>query len=526
MNVQFELRWTALDGLNGLMQDGGSGPACMRVDMNVSCCVVQHRCHGVSQDFTLRSDLVDFAKRHNVVFVFLPHHTSHRLQPNDQLVHLLVKAGLVHILKAILECWANRNRYICRQALKQGEVQIIACTDGVGDQPARDPSLSAPQYRVANFHLGKASASRNVQPNQRDYIVAALWSWKHSVTPEAVVESWAVTGLFPFDPDAHKKYTEVSEKVDTKLSEAEAKRSVDFQVRLESASAVFTTTPTGPEAAADPPGIQSKRVARLRREADNDTRANAFFDALFDDRSIKLVTGVDRLRIIRERIGTYLNRIDAGDERKALVRGDVYVRYAPRTPSTFDEDLAAAERKKAGRGLSAGLMNAAPGKNRSGLVFDGRDVEVQQAQHAMSSESNIRALRKRRNQAQAGKSKADDKKKTSAASKRKAQKESNGAQKRLALAEEATMTPVPEVTLAFDTDAVASGSRRKASDESESARKHSRGAAQALNRAIVANTRATERAKRATTKLKEASKNLRHAESLRNVRKKRLHGAL
>lgn len=74
----------------------------------------------MTADYNLREEMVLLCRRLNVTLVLLPHNSTHRLQPNDMLVHLLEKAGIREILDAIRQCWENENCCLNRAALASG----------------------------------------------------------------------------------------------------------------------------------------------------------------------------------------------------------------------------------------------------------------------------------------------------------------------------------------------------------------------------------------------------------------------
>ena len=195
-------------------------------------------CHGVSQDYELSVEMRLLCKRLGICLIVLPRDSTHRLQANDFYVHLLSKAGIRDLESAARLCWTNKNCFIIKDRLAEGVIQVETCLDGIGDDGSeRDASLKSPQFRAAHLHVGTQGDAFNW--NQRNVIIAALWTWKFRVTADCIIRSYAATGLLPFDPEAHKKYTEKEHRVPDKMRGVVAATQTYRRVRLEEASPVF-----------------------------------------------------------------------------------------------------------------------------------------------------------------------------------------------------------------------------------------------------------------------------------------------
>jgi len=165
--------------------------------------------HGLTQDYKLREDIAMFAVKNNICLIYFPHNATHKMQPNDQVVHLLLKMGMAEILRKARESWGNIHYYICQKDLVAAKPTVSRKHTrkgllSAGDGSLRDPSMRSSQYRAAHFHTGDSRSKFSF--TQRDHIIAAMWVWKNSITEEAVKISWAVCFLIPFNPRA-TRYT-------------------------------------------------------------------------------------------------------------------------------------------------------------------------------------------------------------------------------------------------------------------------------------------------------------------------------
>jgi len=382
-------------------------------------------CHGITQDYRLREEMVMLAVRLGICLVFLPHNTTHRLQANDFRVHLEEKARIREIESAARTCWNDPNQYIDQTKLASGVLCIATCNDGLADDgTARDASLQHRQFRAAHFHVGTDDQKFNW--SQRDVIVAALWTWKFRITKQVIIESFAATNLLPFNPDGHKKYTDREAKAAAKLSDVPAAQHTLHRRRLEAASPTLTMLPDHPQPAPMASG-SSARVARRRQQEVDDERASGFLSKLLEHPSIKLMKGLDRCRAIAAELSVYLNAIDRIDEKKVLVRGLGDIRYAQKKEGSFDDQLAKAQRSKDGYGVTRGLLNLSPGINKCGLVFSGQEVEEQQAAAVLASAASIATIAKRVSSAETQLAKANAARNSAAAAALAAQQKSNAA---------------------------------------------------------------------------------------------------
>jgi len=343
--------------------------------------------------------MVLMTKRLGVTLIFLPHNSTHRLQPNDQLIHLLEKLGIKNILGCIRQCWANENMFVDQELLAKGKVVLRTCFDGLGgDGTLRDPNFCSAQWRTADFHLGSNRSTSN--PSQRDYIIAALYSWKWMVTAECIVDSYRVTGIVPLDMTLHLAYTAREQRAAAGLHHVDEALHTALQARLESASTVNCGLPLPGDAPvgakSEPAPTSSLRVAARTAARTNDDYAEAFFEALLAHPGVQTARGTDKLRIIANKVQGFLNKVDKTDKRMALVRGTGgRISYAPRTEDTFDEKLAAAARSRAGVGVPRNMINTKSGNSVCGLIFSGKEVKLQAAEVAIASDANIKALTKK-----------------------------------------------------------------------------------------------------------------------------------
>ena len=382
-------------------------------------------CHGITQDYRIREEMVFLAMRLGICLVFLPHNSTHRLQANDFEVHLEEKAGIREIESAARACWDDPNRHIDQTKLAVGELSIITSNDGIADDgTARDASLRHRQFRAAHFHVGTNDQKFNW--SQRDIIVAALWTWKFRITKEVILKSYAETNLLPFNPEGHKKYSDREGRVAAKLSDLPAKQNTLQRRRLEAASPTLTAMPKHPLPMSLPQD-SSARVARRQQQEVNDERASQFLSELLGHSSIQLMKGMDRCRAIAGELNAYLNAVDRIDAKKVLVRGQGEIRYAQKKEDSFDDQLAKAQRSKDGYGVTRGLLNLSAGNNRCGLIFSGHEVRQQQATAALASSANLAAFDKRVTSAKMNLAKANATRKIAAAAAQAAQQASNAA---------------------------------------------------------------------------------------------------
>lgn len=373
----------------------------------------------MTREYRVREELMLMASRLGITLIFLPHHSTHRLQPNDQHVHLLTKAMMREILAAAREAWSNVHAYIDSGGLERGQVALVHSTDGLGDGSRRDPSLKCAQFRAANFHTGLSGT--NFQWNQRNIVIAALYAWKFSVTPEAIRAAWAKTGLVPFDPEAHRAYSARAEHAAPKLVATEQRKAQLERVRLETASPVFLTLPAAPTVAQLNEETTSRRVALQQQKRKHDERADAWFQQLTTNQVIMNLHGMDRLRLLVSQIQPFVQKVDAAEGRHPLIRKG-QVEYEASNTDTFDEELAAAERKRAGIGMTPGIINATSKSGYNcGVIFSGLEAREQQQKAKAASASAVKRAGQDASAATARTRRAREANKKAAAAERTAQ---------------------------------------------------------------------------------------------------------
>ena len=168
----------------------------------------------------MREDIAMFAVKNNICLIYFPHNATHKMQPNDQVVHLLLKMSMADILKKARESWGNIHYYICQKDFFTAKPTVSGKHTkkgllSAGDGSLRDPSMRAPQYRAAHFHTGDSRSKFSL--TQRDHIIAAMWVWKASITEDAVKISWAACFLIPFNPRGHEIYSARAERAKAEL---------------------------------------------------------------------------------------------------------------------------------------------------------------------------------------------------------------------------------------------------------------------------------------------------------------------
>jgi len=351
--------------------------------------------HGLTQDYKLREDIAMFAVKNNICLIYFPHNATHKMQPNDQVVHLLLKMGMAEILRKARESWGNIHYYICQKDLVAAKPTVSRKHTrkgllSAGDGSLRDPSMRSSQYRAAHFHTGDSRSKFSF--TQRDHIIAAMWVWKNSITEEAVKISWAVCFLIPFNPRGHEVYSARAERAKAELEKTVPQALEVLEARRrEFASPVFVDKVNTPAAATRPDCISDRKAAAIMKKQ-NDASADACLTEVLQ--KSKNMCGVARGRMVMEELRRFLNRLDSQDVNMDLISGSGAVAYAPITAITFDEDAAKAARSQAGRGVPAGLTNLLPGTDnlRCGLVFSGDEVRQQAAEVRLTSNANIAVL--------------------------------------------------------------------------------------------------------------------------------------
>ena len=436
-----------------------------------------------------------------VILIFLPHHSTQKTQPNDQDTHLETRKCMHVIQSAAREAWTNLHVRIDLEALKKGDVILIDLTDGLGDGSRRSSQLRYPQFRAANFHVGKAGDT--FQWNQRNVITAALFAWKFAVTEDVVKASWKATGLVPFRPEIHEKYSAREEKAVASMQSLETRRLQFERVRLEEASPVFMTLPKPPAPAALPGGSSRRQALNVQRK-ENNARADDYLAQLLQSPQFLNLEGTARVRLLSRQMASYAAAMDAAEGRIPLVRGGE-VEYQPPVEGQFDEDTAAAQRKKAAIGFSRNLINLTSATGfECGLVFNGHQAREQQRAASAASAANVKKHATRA-------SAATEKKKAAAAASQQA---------------DAHLRSVSaEVEVAIDARAAAveeSGATSQAAKQAErvvkrKVREHAEAKANSDKR--------RKQARKATLDAKHKQQQLRVVKTARSKRQKRLRQA-
>lgn len=474
------------------------------------------------------------ARRLGVNLLFLPHHSTHRLQANDFDVHLLIRTLINVIRNAGRECWTDRNAFIDRFALEEGNVVVCHSTDGMGDGTARLHDLQYAEFRAAHFHTGSSDSS--FQWNQRNIVVAAVYAWKFSVTADCIQKAWKKTGLVPFNPEMHKKYSERVERAAPKLLVTEERKQQLVRVRLETASPRFLTLPDAPLPAPLDEGLRH-RAALAKQMKENNALADAWFRDLISAPVVLNLNGMDRIRTIALQLNGYLRAVDGAEGRMTLVRGG-HVSYQAPTPTSFNDDLAAAKRKQDGIGMTRGLLNVTSKTGYNcGLIFSGSQAKQQQQEASAASAATVSRTSQQATAATARVTRASKAQDAAAAAVQAAQSEAKDALEALRLAEEAHNGPVqlmpspasPPPTLAPAAPSVLNTTNSASDVGAVTARKAFREArrvskrkATTLNKAVAKRDKCSERLTIAKQQERDAHKAASTSKAVRKTRLQRV----
>lgn len=345
-------------------------------------------CHGVSQTYEVNPKLQKLADDNDVVLVWLPHNTSHVLQPNDQGVHGKFKLTFRAVEDAVNQVWQSKHAYIDRRLLLMGIVKVERCQAGLVSLPnsgLRDPNMKHRPWRAAFF---RDSASSSPCLNARDIIVTAAWAWMVAVTKSDILESYKACHLVPWNPNGWKEISQQAarraKQEETKILPAEGARLThSLRVANRNYKAIPIPEPTDPAAYTG--------TARSRQRAADkvdQTLATQFLKDIMQE--AKRMHPVASIQYVSAMASQFTGRRNLADAKADLVTGKGTVLYAEESDATYHPS-----QKRLGK--TGSLLNLTKGRKHStGRLFSAADVRKNRAAKRLADSAGVVRPRRRK----------------------------------------------------------------------------------------------------------------------------------